>query len=132
MPASIKIWFTTDSLPLSVPSFPLNGTQGAVVDFYGVVRGLERDHAISHLEYEAYEEMARRELTRMIRQLEEAHPCHSVSLVHRLGTVPVGEPSIHVRVTAAHRAEAFAMAQKLMDQMKQDAPIWKKAIPKPV
>jgi molybdopterin synthase catalytic subunit len=110
--------------PTSVP-FPEDGTTGAIVEFYGVVRGRERDHEINALHYEAYEEMARKQFEKIIAELNALHPVHSVAITHRIGSVPVGQPSLHVRVRSAHRAEAFAFASRLIDRMKQDVPVWK-------
>lgn len=109
---------------VSVP-FPEDGTTGAIVEFYGVVRGQERDHEITALHYEAYEEMARKQFEKIIAELNALHPIHSIAIIHCIGKVPVGQPSLHVRVRSAHRAEAFAFASQLIDRMKQDVPIWK-------
>ena len=61
--------------------------------------------------------------------VEKSWPVESVRLVHRLGVVPVNEPSLWVEVTAPHRAEAFAACQFVIDEMKQKVPIWKKPLP---
>jgi molybdopterin synthase catalytic subunit len=114
--------------PASVP-FPEDGATGAVVEFYGIVRGRERGHEIDALHYEAYEEMARKQFGKIIAELNALHPVHSVAITHRVGDVPVGEPSLHVRVRSAHRAEAFAFASRLIDRMKEDVPIWKSGAP---
>ena len=99
---------------------------GAVVEFAGVVRGDEDGVAITGLDYEAYEMMARSEMERIVREIGDAFPCVSVGVVHRIGHVPVGEASIVVRIEARHRAEAFGMLTEFMDQLKRDVPIWKK------
>jgi molybdopterin synthase catalytic subunit len=110
--------------PAAVP-FPEDGATGAIVEFYGIVRGHEQDREIGALHYEAYEEMARKQFEKIIAELNALHPIHSIALTHRIGPVPVGQPSLHVRVRSAHRAEAFAFASRLIDRMKQDVPIWK-------
>jgi molybdopterin synthase catalytic subunit len=99
---------------------------GAIVEFAGVVRGEEDGAAIAALDYEAYEAMARSEITRTLRELAAEFPCESVVVRHRVGRVPVGEASIVVRVEAKHRAEAFGMVAAFMDCLKKDVPIWKK------
>lgn len=128
MPApTIQIAFSREALQSSAPLFPEDGATGAIIEFYGVVRGQERARTIDALHYEAYEEMARRQFEKIIAELSAPYPIHSVALTHRIGPVPVGEPSLHVRVRSAHRAEAFAFASQLIDRMKQDVPIWKSA-----
>ncbi len=106
-------------------SFPEDGATGAIVEFYGIVRGQEKGGKIDALHYEAYEKMARTQFEKIITELNALHPVHSVTLVHRVGPVAVGQPSLHVRVRSAHRAEAFSFASRLIDRMKQDVPIWK-------
>jgi len=98
---------------------------GAWVEFRGVVRGHEDGQPITAIEYEAYPEMAIRQLRRILEELKATHPCLVVQVVHRLGLVPVGETAIYVRIAGKHRAEAFAMLAGFMDRLKQDVPIWK-------
>ena len=102
---------------------------GAVVYFSGVVRGREGDTSITAIDYEAQEEMARHQFGLIFEAIEQRWPVDSVRLVHRLGLVPVNEPSLWVEVIAPHRAEAFAACQFLIEEMKQKVPIWKKPLP---
>ena len=102
---------------------------GAVVCFLGVVRGSEGDDAITAIDYEAFEPMARRQFELLFDELGQRWPVESVRLVHRIGVVPVNEPSLWVEVIAPHRAEAFDACQFLIDEMKQKVPIWKKPLP---
>ena len=102
---------------------------GAVVCFSGVVRGREGDASITAIDYEAHEEMARHQFALIFDAVEKSWPVESVRLVHRLGVVPVNEPSLWVEVTAPHRAEAFDACQFVIDEMKQKVPIWKKPLP---
>lgn len=101
---------------------------GAVVEFAGVVRGVEDGSAIAALDYDAYEPMARREMERIAGELSERYPCHSLEVTHRIGHVPVGQASILVRIEAKHRAEAFEMLEEFMNRLKRDVPIWKKVV----
>ena len=101
---------------------------GAVVCFSGVVRGREGDASITAIDYEAHEEMARHQFALIFDAVEKSWPVESVRLVHRLGVVPVNEPSLWVEVTAPHRAEAFDACQFVIDEMKQKVPIWKKSL----
>ena len=102
---------------------------GAVICFSGVVREIEGDTLITAIDYEAYEEMAHHQFGLIFDAVEKRWPVESVHVVHRIGVVPVNEPSLWVEVTAPHRAEAFDACQFVIDEMKQKVPIWKKSIP---
>jgi molybdopterin synthase catalytic subunit len=95
---------------------------GAVVCFEGVTREVEA------LDYEAYVEMALARLRSIGEEEAERHGLCAVALVHRTGTVPLGEPSVIVAASAPHRAEAFAGARALIDRVKAEAPIWKREL----
>ena len=99
---------------------------GAVVSFSGVVRGLEEESPITGIDYESFDDMAERQFGLIFAEIEKRWPIESMRLVHRTGFVKVNEPSLWVEVVAAHRAEAFAACQFLIDHMKQQVPIWKK------
>ena len=101
---------------------------GAVVSFAGVVRDSEADAPIQALEYESFQAMAEHQFHRLFDEVANRWPVESVRLVHRLGRVPAGEPSLWVEVVAPHRGEAFAACQWLIDEMKRVVPIWKKVI----
>jgi molybdopterin synthase catalytic subunit len=101
---------------------------GAAVSFAGVVRGSEAGAPITAIDYEAFREMAERQFALIFDQLEKRWPLESVRLVHRVGVVQVGEPSLWVEVVAGHRGEAFAACQFLIDEMKRTVPIWKKPL----
>ncbi|MDP6794501.1 MAG: molybdenum cofactor biosynthesis protein MoaE [Verrucomicrobiota bacterium] len=107
----------------------MDNGMGAVVCFLGVVRGNEGNETIAAIEYEAFEPMARRQFEFLFDALGQRWPVEAVRVVHRIGTVPVNEPSLWVEVIAPHRAEAFDACQFLIDEMKQKVPIWKKPIP---
>ena len=104
----------------------MSGGMGAAVYFLGVVRGTEEEAAISAIEYEAFGRMAEHQFNLLFDEMEKRWPLESVRLVHRLGVVKVGEPSLWVEVIAPHRGEAFAACQWLIDEMKRVVPIWKK------
>ncbi|HVE13111.1 MAG TPA: molybdenum cofactor biosynthesis protein MoaE [Elusimicrobiota bacterium] len=98
--------------------------RGGVVLFLGEVRPEEKGKAVSSIEYEAYESMARKELERLAAGAERAHGA-AVAVHHRLGPVPAGETSVIVAAASAHRAEAFAACREVIDRLKESAPIWK-------
>ena len=93
---------------------------GATVVFMGTTR------EVPSLEYEAYVDMAREQIAALAEQVVREHGCVAVSCVHRVGVVPLGDPSVVVAASAAHRAEAFDGARALLDAVKAQAPIWKK------
>ncbi len=104
----------------------MGGDVGGVVTFWGVVRDVEEGRKISSLEYTAYREMAEHQFNKIIADARKKWPLNRVRVIHRLGNVAVGEPSLLVRVEAAHRGEAFAAAQFIIDELKRKVPIWKK------
>ena len=95
---------------------------GAVVTFQGVTREVER------LEYEAYLEMAEGKIAAIVAAAVERHGLCAAAAEHRVGDVPLSEPSVAVAVSAPHRGEAFAGAREIIDRIKAEAPIWKKEI----
>ena len=106
----------------------MSGGMGAAVYFLGVVRGTEGQTAIDALEYETFQRMAEHQISLLFDELERRWPIESVRLVHRVGLVRSGVPSLWVEVIAPHRGEAFAACQWLIDEMKRVAPIWKKPV----
>ncbi|MFM8561548.1 MAG: molybdenum cofactor biosynthesis protein [Solirubrobacterales bacterium] len=92
---------------------------GAIVTFSGVTREVEA------LEYEAYEEMARREMEEIVSAAIEAHGLCAAAAAHRTGSVALGEASVVVAASAPHRPEAFAGAREIIDRLKERATIWK-------
>lgn len=95
---------------------------GAVVTFSGVTRDVER------LEYEAYDEMALESMRRIAAAAVERHGLCAAAVEHRVGSVPLSEPSVVVAVSAPHREEAFAGARAIIDEVKANAPIWKREV----
>lgn len=106
------------------------GDIGGVVIFWGVVRDVEDGKPISALEYSAYREMMEHQFRKLLAETHRRWPLKRVRVVHRLGVIPVGEPSLLVRVEAAHRGEAFAAAQFIIDELKQKVPVWKRGVPR--
>ena len=101
---------------------------GGIVVFWGVVRDTEDGKSIRALEYTAYHQMADHQFREILAAARKKWPLKRVRVVHRLGKIPVGEPSLLVRVEAAHRGEAFAAAQFIIDELKEKVPIWKAAV----
>src|SRR5262245_19543609 len=98
---------------------------GAVVLFLGVTRQFTAGRETVELAYEAYREMAEKELARLEREACQRWPIAACALVHRTGVVPVSEPSVAVAVSSPHRDAAFEAARWLIDTLKESVPIWK-------
>jgi molybdopterin synthase catalytic subunit len=99
---------------------------GAVVLFLGTTRELTNGRQTVALDYEAYHEMAERQLAELEAEARRRWPVIECSMVHRLGRVPPTEPSVAIIVATPHRADAFAAGQWLIDSLKRDVPIWKR------
>ncbi len=111
--------------PLDRAFLSFSSTEGAVIDFFGVVRTIENDRLIAGIEYEAFEAMAERQLALIADEARERYGLASVVIHHRIGLVRAGEASLFVRVSARHRQAAFEGSSKIIERLKQAVPIWK-------
>jgi molybdopterin synthase catalytic subunit len=102
------------------------GEDGAVVVFDGIVRNNSRGRATLHLDYEAYEDMALKQMSELATQARDRFGVRHVTLVHRLGRLDVGETSVLIVVASMHRAHAYEASRWLIDTLKKTVPIWKK------
>ena len=99
---------------------------GATVLFLGTVRNHSPGReGVTHLEYDAYREHVEARLADDVREAGERWPVLAAVCEHRVGRVDVGEASVAVAVSSAHRADAFEAARYVIDQLKDRAPIWK-------
>jgi molybdopterin synthase catalytic subunit len=108
---------------------PQNDTDlgaGAVVDFWGVVRGSEDGREIDGIEYEAHQEMAEHQLRRIAQAAIENFALTLIIIHHRIGFIATGQSSLFMRVASRHRAEAFRGSQWVVDELKKKVPIWKR------
>jgi molybdopterin synthase catalytic subunit len=101
---------------------------GGVVSFVGAVRDHSRGHAIKFLEYEAYPEMAEREMEKIADEAAQRWPGTRVAIAHRVGHLEIGDAAVVIVAAAAHRAEAFDACRFAIDTLKQTVPIWKKEV----
>ena len=99
---------------------------GAAVLFEGVVRDNTRGRRTLFLNYEAYEEMALKQMDALAEEALQKFPVRDIALVHRLGRLEIGETSVLIAVASAHRAAAFDACRWLIDTLKRTVPIWKK------
>jgi len=125
------------SIRVSVGDHPIDGAallsevnrpdSGATVLFLGTVR----DHSmgkegVTHLEYEVYVEEVEPRIAEIVTEASGRWPIQAAVVEHRSGRVDTGESSVAVAVSCAHRADAFAAARFIIDELKERAPIWKK------
>ena len=101
---------------------------GAVATFVGTVRRRSRGRAVLYLEYEAYEEMAEQMLRALGEELKARHELSEIAIHHRVGRVEIGEPSVVIAVSAAHRAPALEACREAIDTLKETIPLWKKEV----
>lgn len=104
----------------------LTGQDGAVLTFEGVVRNNTNGRQTHFLDYECYEPMAIKLMARIGGEIGAAYPIDRIAMVHRLGRMLIGETSVVVIVTAAHRKAAFDAALEGINRLKRVVPIWKK------
>ena len=102
------------------------GEDGAVVVFDGIVRNNSRGRQTLFLDYEAYEEMAMKQMRELASDAVKKFGVRHVSIMHRLGRLQVGETSVLIIVASAHRAQAYEASRWLIDTLKKTVPIWKK------
>jgi molybdopterin synthase catalytic subunit len=103
--------------PLDAADLPFSRTEGAVLDFFGVVRTIENDRLIDG--------MAERQLALIADEVRTSYGLVSVIIHHRIGFVRAGEASLFVRVSARHRRAAFEGSSQIIERLKQAVPIWK-------
>lgn len=99
---------------------------GAVVNFVGIVRDHNAGRRVLYLEYEAYEPLVLKAFARIDEESRERWPGVTLAIHHRLGRLEVGEASIVIAASSAHRADAFSAARYAIERIKQIAPIWKR------
>ena len=103
-----------------------SSTIGGVVSFLGTTRDLARGKAVSKLEFEHYPGMAERKLSGIRERAIREYGVIDVTIIHRVGTLPVGENIVLIAVAAVHRDEAFRACRFCIDELKRVTPIWKK------
>ena len=99
---------------------------GALVTFDGFVRDNFRGQQTLYLEYEAYEPMALAKMREIGAEIRARFPVHHLAIIHRLGRLEIGETSVLIAVSSAHRAAAFDACRFAIDTLKRSVPIWKK------
>ena len=101
---------------------------GAVIVFVGRTRDHFEGKEVVELFYEAYDSMALKQMRAIAERITEQCPTAKVSIVHRLGRVPIGEASVVIAVSTPHREAGYALSRLAIDTLKETVPIWKKEI----
>ena len=118
---------TTDPIRAEeVLAFVADPGAGGTCVFVGTVRDVSDQGAVTGLSYEAWEDLAIARLEELGGDVLGRWPLERVAIVHRYGELAVGEASVAIAVSAAHRAEAFEACRDVIERLKQDVPIWKK------
>ena len=127
--ASLRGLFEVTGEPLSVDdlvSVVLTDQDGAVVTFVGTVRDNHQGRKVVALEYEAYPEMAEAEMRRIGLEMIDKYGLHGIAMRHRVGKLGIGEISVVIAASSAHRREAFEGCSEALDMLKATVPVWKK------
>ncbi|HEY6283704.1 MAG TPA: molybdenum cofactor biosynthesis protein MoaE [Nitrososphaerales archaeon] len=111
--------------PTKVLESVMDDSAGGVVLFIGTVRKTNRGKAVIAVDYEAYKQMAELKIEGLAQEVRKKWEVRALTLIHRVGTLKVGEVSVAVAVSAVHRAEAFEAARFAIDRIKKSLPIWK-------
>ena len=117
--------------PLSIDEVyrkAIDDSSGAINIFVGTVRNKTKDKEVLRLEYEAYEQMAIKEMNKIANLAREKWPIENVIIYHRHGTLEVGDAAVLIAVSTPHRKESFEACQFIIDSLKQTVPIWKKEV----
>ena len=101
---------------------------GAIATFVGTTRIHSRGRTVTHLEYEAYPEMAEQVMAQIAGELERRYDLCAIAIHHRIGRVGIGEPSVVIAVSAPHREDALAACKEAIDTLKETVPLWKKEV----
>jgi molybdopterin synthase catalytic subunit/molybdopterin converting factor small subunit len=101
---------------------------GGIATFTGTVRRQSRGREVTHLEYEAYAEMAEDVMRQLAAELERTHDLCAIAIHHRVGRVEIGEASVVIAVSAPHRQDALAACREAIDRLKESVPLWKKEV----
>ena len=123
----IKIYHQ-DFTSTAAEAFVTNDNAGGIVTFVGTVRKYTKSKEVIRLEFESYEPMAIKEMTKIAERILAKYPAERVAIHHRVGVLGIGGIAVVIAVSCPHRADAFAACQYAIDTLKETVPIWKKEI----
>ena len=98
---------------------------GASTSFFGWVRNHHEHRPVIRIHYECYEALAEKELSHICQETREKYFCGSIQILHRIGTIEVGEVAVAIQASSAHRDEAFKACREVIERIKSTVPIWK-------
>ncbi|QDK78984.1 molybdenum cofactor biosynthesis protein MoaE [Spirosoma sp. KCTC 42546] len=123
------ITLTVDPIDVATALAYLQSDQAGAIDlFLGVVRDNTQERPVDRLEYEAYDRMAITEMQKIADEAQQQWPILRYAIIHRKGTLTIGEMAVFIGVATAHRADAFDACRYIIDTIKQTVPIWKKEV----
>jgi MoaE-MoaD fusion protein len=114
--------------PATIADRIRHADEGSLVVFEGIVRAHSRGKQVRALVYEAYGSMAQKQMEHLADEARGRWPILDLTIMHRTGTLQVGEISVVIAVAASHRGEAFDACEWLIDELKHTVPIWKKEV----
>ena len=109
-------------------SFAPDPSCGALASFVGIVRNLDQGRPVKKLHYECYLPMANKMIQTLIEEAKEKWGPHEIRVLHRVGSLEIGEAAVAIAVSSAHRAEALLTCGYLIEAIKKRVPIWKKEV----
>ena len=109
-------------------SFAPDPSCGALASFVGIVRELDHGRLVKRLHYECYGSMADKMIQILIEEAKQKWNPHEIRLLHRVGTLEIGEAAVAIAVRSIHRTEALSACAYLIEAVKKRVPIWKKEI----
>lgn len=115
-------------VPKVLEDWVWNPAAGAIVHFLGTVRNFNSGKKVLKIEYSAYPEMALKKLNQIVDESFSKWPILKCAVVHRVGTLCVGEIAVAVYVASPHRKEGFSASQYIINELKQRVPVWKREI----
>ena len=126
---AIPIWeISITDAALEFPGQLSDSDSGGVIDFWGRVRGIEDGREIEGIHYEVHRAMAEHQMNLLAENAKADFPLTGLVLRHRIGFVRTGEASLFLRVASRHRTAAFAASQRLIAELKEKVPIWKRPV----
>ena len=126
---SAQVRIQAEDFDLSAEVAQLRATNpkvGGIVTFVGTVRDLNEGATVAEMELEHYPGMTEQSINAIIEQAKRRRPVYGALVIHRIGPLKPMEQIVLVAVTAAHRGEAFAACEFIIDYLKTEAPFWKK------
>jgi len=121
--------FQISAFPLTTEAFKeelQDSSCGGFVSFEGWVRDFNENKVVTHLEYQAYPELAKKEALKILGEAKTKFGIKNAKCVHRVGDLSIGEIAVWVGVIGVHRGEAFKACEYIIDELKVRVPIWKK------